>query len=316
MDSNAIGIKALALSLKKLTFDPAYSKRVLTMTDPNNDGIYEATFGTTTVPGTYKFTITAVGETADGVAFRREERLTVIVGVRAHPDFTIFDVRYRALEDGELFAADVRAIPRDRFGNVVLVDPELEDTVRLTVQGGELTGQLVGNLDGSYAQTVRFTPGTTPRIGLVVGGTLVVKPVPLAPIGQLTFVDRVIAFELGGEAQPGANRHTDPRAALGDVTGQKDDFVALGAQGVLTVGIEGKQALAQDGDSRDDITVFVGPGSLRSYRVEVLTGMWSDKWVTVGESKGITQSFSLAASRVRTALGGAHRRHEQPHARG
>lgn len=301
VDSNAIGIKALALGLKKLTFDPAYRKIVLNATDPNNDGIYEATFGGNTAPGTYEFTVKAVGETADGIAFRREKHVTVIVGVRPHPDFTIFDVRYRALEGRELFAADVRVIPRDRFGNVVLVDPALEDTVRITAQGGELTGRLVGNLDGSYSQTVQFRRGVTPRVGLVVGSEPVVKPAPLAPVGELTFVDQVIAFEPGGEAEPGANQHTDPRAALGDVTGRKDDFVALGAQGTLTVGIEGKVILAQGGENADDITVFVGPGSLRSYRVDVLTGTFGDKWVTLGTSRGVTQSFSLAAKKVRSA---------------
>ena len=118
---------------------------------------------------------------------------------------------------------------------MVLVDIAINPRVALTVKGGEFIGPLVSNLDGNYIRSVRFIKGATPSIGLDVGGASIVRPQPLTPVDQLHYVDRVAAFKLGGEAE-GANKHTDPNAALGDIRQkQPDEFVSLGAFGSLAV---------------------------------------------------------------------------------
>ena len=109
-----------------------------------------------------------MGQTEEGVAFRRERRLHVRVGVRPERQYTLFDIKYRRVR--EELIADVRVIPRDRFGNVVLVDPTASPIIELTVKGGEFIEPLVGHLDGSYSRSIRYPPNVLPAVGLIVAG--------------------------------------------------------------------------------------------------------------------------------------------------
>jgi hypothetical protein len=60
-DANALTVKSAALQRRGEIFDRFPSARGVTMTDPDGDGGYDATFSQTTVPGTYDFHVTAVG---------------------------------------------------------------------------------------------------------------------------------------------------------------------------------------------------------------------------------------------------------------
>jgi len=296
-DVTAFTVKAYALNSKGIFFNPFARPDTITMTYDQNSGSYKATISDTETPELYDFYVTAVGQTTDGIAFRREQRLQARVEVRPDPDFTWLDISYRLVN--EAVVASIRAIPRDRFGNVILVDPVINPIILLTASGGEFTGPIVGNLDGSYTRTLRFSPGALPTIGLDVGGEMIIKDRPAVPVQNLRYVDRLVSFKIGGEAERGANQHTNPQAALGDITRKEPGtFVSLGASGTLSVGMEG-QFILPEGD--DDVTVFVQPDeSLRPYLVEVLL-LGSQSWVKLGESPGVTQSFSLSRLHILAA---------------
>lgn len=305
-DVTAIGIKSHAIQAKGLVFDFFSNKSTIPMPESEQAGIYTASVSNTSVPGTYDFYVTAAGQTEDGVTFRREKRVQVRVGVRPAPDFTLVNVGYAFIRDAEVpfFQAQVRVWPRDRFGNVLLIDPEIDQTIQLVAQGGEFTGPLAGNLDGSYSRPLRFTPGSQPVVSLAVAGEAVVPHHVVAPIDRLRYAERVVAFRPGGEAERGANQHRDPQAALGNpATKDRDAFVSLGAKGLLAVGLAGpagEQAILAQGE--DDITVFVRPDEdLRPYRVEALAVGSRERWVEIGQSAGITQSFSLARANLKAA---------------
>ena len=296
-DANALFIKAFAAQRKEIFFEAITHALALPMTDPENRGVYSANFSQTATPDDYKLYVTAVGITEDGVVFRREREVHVGVGVRPDPKFTLFDIKYYRTAEGNF--SEIRVIPLDRFGNVVLVDPAIDPRIVLTAKGGEFAGPLLGNLDGSYTRTLRYSPDATPTIGLEVAGQTIVGAHPLVPVAGLQYVDRVDEFKPGGEAVQGTNQHADPKAALGSVLGKAPDtFVALGAYGSLAVSIQGQSILAQ-GD--DDITVFVRQDAdLRPYFVEALR-VGKQDWVLLGNSAGITQSFGLAPAGLQAA---------------
>jgi len=288
-------IKAHAIAQRGLSFTSFTNVSTTVMTDPSNEGKYRATFGGTTVPGTYDCHVTAVGETEDGVSFRREQRLQLYLDVRPAPTFTLFDLVYtRALQGDPLsLAADVRVWPRDPYGNVWLVDSEINPGIALTVAGGEFVGPLVDNLDGSYSRRLRYATSARPVLGLQVAGTEIVPRFETAPFADLDYANQVIDLKLGAEAEKGANQHTDPLAVLGDVTTKDaDSFLSLGGLGSVTLGSRGMVVAAQ---GSDDITVFVrADEDLRPYAVEALAP--DGHWVALGQSAGTTQSFSLVGS--------------------
>ena len=310
-DVIALGIKSHALKFKGLTFDSFTKSSTTTMTDAADLGVYTATVRDMTTPGTYTFYLTATGQTEEGVLFRREKQLQVRVGVRPDAKFTLLDIGYVQVFEGDVpfYLAKVQVWPRDRFGNVVLIDPETNPTVQLTAKGGEFIGPLVGNLDGSYTRSLRYASEVYPAIGLQVAGEEVIPKCKIAPIAQLHYAERVIDFKLGNEAEEGANQHRDPQAALGNVTSKKaDEFVSLGGLGSLTVGIAGQvkgqaeqQVILAQGD--DDVTVFVQlDEDMRPYLVEALpvSGMAAN-WVELGTSPGTTQSFGLGQAGLKAA---------------
>jgi len=310
-DITALGIKAFALNEKQVFFFDLPRSVQVAMKD-EGDGRYTASFPNTTTPGTYEFHATSIGQTEDGVTFPREQRLKFEVGVRPLAAFTLFETVFRTQIEGNQIRrfADVRVTPRDPFGNVVLADPEFDPRIAITTTAGKFTNALTWNLDASYSQTIAYPAGVTPSIGLTVDGQPVVVPQPLPAVDRLRYVDRVVDFRMGGEATPGANKHRDPNAVLGDVTQKGPDvFVSLGALGSLTVAISRQLILASQGD--DDITVFVHPDEEpRPYSVEVLPitlpipilipGLFH--WVSLGTSPGVTQSFSLRKAGIKVCM--------------
>jgi hypothetical protein len=292
-DATPILVKQLAARLAGFQFDPGQHQITLHLKDPDGIGVYEATFDDTSVPEHYSFYATAVGLTEDGVGFRRESKLDTAVLVRPEPAFTALQIQQ--LQPG---VTTVGITPRDRFGNILLVDPATAD-FGITVGGGQLQGALTSTLDGSYSQTVSHDPRVAPTIGLSFGGADVITPKPTPALGDLHYVDHVISFEAG--LIKDANTHADPHAALGTVVGKPaDTFVALGAGGRLTVAV--KHRIILPSRQGADITVIVHPDAdLRSYRVEVFVPGFR-KWVTIGESIGVTESFSLEAKHHPFAL--------------
>lgn len=292
-DSTAILIKKVAAGLAGMVFPGGRAQCGTAMTDAAGIGTYEAVFTNTSMPETYTFYITATGVTEDGTAFRREGKCATNVLVRPEPAFTKLLVEF-----GAQGLSQAVVVPRDRFGNVLLVDPASLPGFGLTIQGGRFTGALISQVNGTYTQSFTVTPGAVPVIGATFGGqTVQQQTVP--PIADLVWVDEVLAFVRGAEAAPGANQHTDPKDALGDPrTKSAGEFVSLGAGGSLTVGVHGQFILAQ-GDA--DVTVFVQPDDdLRPYLVEALRehGHGHERWVALGTSTGTTASFRLQDANI------------------
>ncbi len=303
-DATPILVKALGAQIAGLQFDPSTQQGNLVMTDPRRIGTYQATYTDTVVPEQRTLYVTAIGETPDGTAFRREGKLQVFVQVRPDPVATILTLHFGA---GGTAIATV--FPRDKFGNVLFTEPRPAGGLQLVATGANFTGPLVNNLDGSYSRPLVVT-GPSPAVGVQFNGQDVIPARPVPPLADLHYVDEVIRFDAGAIAS--ANQHSDPQAVLGSIDGKPaDTFASLGAAGQLTVGFRRRVILADVGG--DDITVFIHPDDdLRSYRLEAYStehrhdhdGDDDDDnghgdrrhWVSLGESIGVTQSFSLRAA--------------------
>ena len=301
-DSTAILIKSVGAGLAGMTFQGGSAQTGIAMNDPRGIGTYEATITDTSTPEMYTFYVTATGVTEDGVAFRREGKVATHVLVRPEPAFTRVDLSFVSAG-----VVDVAVTPRDRFGNVLLVDPITTNGIVLTAQGAEFAGPLTSNVDGTYHRQLRYNP-TSPTVVTVSFGGQAIRQVNVPPVASLQWVDRVARFVAGTEAAKGANKHTDPNAVLGDIfKGPPDRFLSLGGGGHLIVGIN-KSAIA--GGGPNDLTVFVPPGSDPcAYLVEVYVPPTTGPtpapapsgWLKVGTSSGGTQSFSLRNARVALA---------------
>jgi hypothetical protein len=292
-DSTPILVKTLGAQLAGLRFPGAQRSDDLVMTDPDETGDYQATFVNTGQPEHHSFYITAVGVTPDGIEFRREAKLATYVLVRPHREFTSLGIDYRAPG-----SALVTVVPRDRFGNVLLVDPITAGHFRLVSVDAEFDGSLTSHLDGSYSQPLTFRRGATPSVGVTFAGKPVLDPAPVPLVGDLIYVDHVLDYRSGPIVR--ANRHANPEAVLGGVADKPPDrFVSLGASGQLTVGIRG--CIINATESGGDVAVFVVPDTdRRSYRVEASVA-GDPTWRVLGESIGITQSFSLRAAGIDAA---------------
>jgi hypothetical protein len=181
-------------------------------------------------------------------------------------------------------------VPRDRFGNCLLVGPITAGRFGLVTDGAGFECPLTSHLACSHSQPLAVRPGTVPNVGFTFNGQNVLDPVPVAPPDDLHYVDHVINYESG--AIVSANRHAEPDAALGSVidkTAERD--VSLGASDQLTVGIRG--AVIRATENGDEVTVFVAShAERRSYRLETHDAE-GHEWRTLGESIGITEAFSL-----------------------
>lgn len=218
------------------------------------------------MPGNYECYVTAVGTTPGGIGFRREQRAATLVEVIPSWKFSIFDIVYQKVAGADIIRAQIRMMPRDQFGNVVMFDPAARGRFAFTARGTKI-GQTVFNGDGSYTTTLEYPATTKPTIRVLIDGAEVVRTSPFARVAELTWVDVLLGFKLGHEAKQGVNAHPDPKAALGEVTVKNPgEFVSLGGYGSIVVGVEGRAIVTQ---GADDITVFVAPDEpLRPYVVE------------------------------------------------
>lgn len=299
VDKNIYQVKALALKNKGLTYLPLSNTQTIVMNE-QEPGVYVAHVSNNTVPGTYDLYVTAVGQ-AEGVSFRREQRRQIRVQVRPVPDYTILDILYDSvfLDDRPFINATVRVQPRDRFGNVVLVDPAIDNAIQLDIQGGQPSKALQANLDGSYTRVVRYSSQEQPAISLRVGGQQVIRSQGLIQPTRLAYPERILDYKRGLEARDGINQHVNPEVLLQPLTKPNEgQFLALGGNGSVTVGLRDKSILpGKDGD----ITVFLQPGENKdTYEVEALAPR-SNRWVSLGKAEGITKTFNLRDGGLKAA---------------
>jgi hypothetical protein len=289
-DVTALFIKAYAARLKGITFEPFTTSKKIAMTDPDNNGVYEATDYRTQTPGMYTFYVTAIGQTEDGILFRREKEIQVRVGVWAELESSLVDIDYHQVLDRDrtFIAADIKLWLKDRFDNVLLVDPKINHSMVMKSEGSKFTGPLIGNHDGSYSRSLHFTPNIVPSFSLQIYRQEIIREFKLAPIERLYYVDQVMEFQKGDEAEKGANKYSDPQALLGDVTKKDSErFVSLGGFGSITVRVQDKYV-------NDGIIIFIRRDQwLCPYLVEAQAVGSKGGWIELGTSPGVTQSFSL-----------------------
>lgn len=300
-DVDAVGIKTQATILKGLAFNVFENSATGPMPFDSEIEAYTAKFQNTSTPGTYEFYVTATGQTEDAIPFTREKLVTLHLAVHPEPEFTLIDIDYHRAST-ELLLADIIVRLADRFMNLILLDPEIDVSIVLATDQGEFTGPLIGNLDGTYSRSIQFAAGSEPSIGLQFRGEEIIQPTRVVQVGRLHYVDVVIDYREGAEAQQDSNRHDDPSAALGDVVATDDvTFVSLGAFGSITLGIRDHKILSQANDE-DDVTVFAARDQgLRSYLVEALPAGGQANWIELGRSAGITQSFGLRKAGIGSA---------------
>ena len=209
-DATPILVKALGAQIAGLQFDPSTQQGNLVMTDPRRIGTYQATYTDTVVPEQRTLYVTAIGETPDGTAFRREGKLQVFVQVRPDPVATILTLHFGA---GGTAIATV--FPRDKFGNVLFTEPRPAGGLQLVATGANFTGPLVNNLDGSYSRPLVVT-GPSPAVGVQFNGQDVIPARPVPPLADLHYVDEVYQVRrwrdrLGEPAQRPAGRAREHR---------------------------------------------------------------------------------------------------------
>lgn len=288
-EAGAIGTKAHALHRRGERFDPLGQSAALRMT-PSPDGAHRLTLPDSSIPGTYTFRAVATGE-LDGIPFRREQRVQVRVGVLPDPAFTLVDIAYVLVND--VLRAQVRVWPRDRFGNVVMIDPAIDPSLDIRVGGAKPLAGVQTNHDGSYSRLVDLAPGAGVSVTVTMGGQVVLADEAVPPPSGLRYADRLVDHVPGAEAAPGANSHTDPEALLGEPGTPPRDFLALGAGGQVTVAVGEQYVLARGGD---DVNVIVAGGSpLRAYTVQAQQPV-TGRWVDLGRSEGTSASFGLASA--------------------
>jgi hypothetical protein len=298
-DVTALDIKAFAVLQQGQKFEPSARNQKVIMTDPSRQGVYSATFTRTTVPGNYKFHITAVGQTPDCLLFNRERQVHQFLDVRPEAGATFYHADCRKIVDDnkESLQTHIRVWPRDRSNNVVLSPGDIHGRIVLTVEDGKLIDPLKDNLDGSYSAVFRCDVDAQPSIGLKVYGHQVFDKQKLLPVAGLHYADQVLEYKPGRTAQGEDVPHDDPEAALGDATLKDDEFVHLGINGSLTLGIKDQAVYAGKGD---DVAVFVQPAEDRcDYRVEVLPMGPGAQWTVLGTSPGVTRAFGLGAAGIR-----------------
>ena len=299
-DAWSVYVKAFAAQLKGFVFDASPRQTTIAMTEGDRNGVYSATVDQTTIPDGHTLYVTVTGTTTDGVSFRRESSVDVLVGVRPDSRSTKFEIAYLPQTNPRLLTATVNFTPLDPLGNVFLTDPLRSQTILLQAQGAVLDPKLTTTFNGTYSTGMTYAPGSTPVLSLTIAGIPIVTKHVVPPVDQLIWVDKVLAFNPGMVAAAGANHHADPGAVLGDVRAKPiDRFVALGGYGVLTVAVDG-QVIEAQGD--DDITVFVHKtDDLRAYLVEALPAKEHAAWVAVGTSSGAGSSFSLKNAGISSA---------------
>jgi hypothetical protein len=289
-DVTGIDVKARAAVIAKFKF-PARSESEKVISVPLKDtggGVYRATLPNTAVQGRYELAITGLADVGD-CCVRREHNRTVKVTPRPEPELSALG--FQTVLEGNIAVTTVSITPQDRFGNLTLIDPAVDDFVAITSDDREVRfrGPLVTDFDGSYRRVLEHDPARPPRIDVRVGDILLFDDVPVPVAQKLSWMERVVQFDAGKEAQPGVNQHARPEHALGNASGKKE-FLSLGAGGVVILGA--KELIFRP----RELVVFVESDvELRPYQIDVLAGARDQRprWITLGTSRGLTERFPM-----------------------
>jgi hypothetical protein len=291
-DVTGVGVKARAAVIGKFKFpDKGESERVITVPfKDTGNGVYRATLPNTAVQGRYELAISGLAD-VDGCCLCREHACTVRVTPRPEPERSA--LTFQTVLEGNLAVTTISVTPQDRFGNLVLIDPVANDFVAITGDDreGRFRGPLTTEFDGTYRRVLEHDPARPPRIDVRVGEILLFDDVPVPVEQKLSWMERVVQFDRGKEAQPNINQHARPEHALGNAFSKpKDEFLSLGAGGVVILGA--KELIFRP----KEFVVFVQPDvELRPYQIDVLAGVRDQKptWLTLGKSKGLTERFPM-----------------------
>jgi len=298
--------KAVATA-QNLSFDPLNGEIHAQMKEIE-PGLYEAVLPGPRVPGNQEIRVIARGDRASGEWFRRETVSTVAVSAQPDASATLLDIEYEPSKD----VANITVRPFDVFGNPILFDPNKDFFIRLAAINAQLSGALKVNADfgptrvnydGSYTQTVSYSAKpdwcNLPEVRLLFGSSAVLSQELDVPELQRQWADELVNYKAGKILKDSTNAYTNAKAVLGPYTGSADPFLALAAGGSVTVNCH------SDCWRLGEATVYVKRSPiLRPYevQVQVAASNWPnvfhrpDKytWVTVGQSRGITQSFDLS----------------------
>lgn len=291
-DVTGIDIKARAAVIAKFEF-PSKQKAEKVITVPfehAGGGYYRASVPGTAVQGRYELTITGIAD-LDGCCLRREHTRTLRVLPRPEPELS--GLKFETERQDEIAVTTVSITPQDRFGNLILIDPAVDDFIAITTddKDARFRGPVTTEFDGTYRRVIEHHPERPPRIDVRVGAVLLFDDVPVPVKQKLSWMARVVQFDPGNEAKPGINRHANPEHALGDAYAKpKDEFLSLGAGGLVVLGA--KELIFRP----KELVVFVHPDEpLRSYRIDVLASERDEKprWITLGTSKGESDRFPM-----------------------
>jgi hypothetical protein len=134
-----------------------------------DDGVYANRF-IPKVEGTYTFRFSADGTLPDGSRFRRVITVSTFVGVKVDPASSPVSIIDVASHEGTI-GRQISLTPRDKFGGYL--GPFHEDLVQMKASAGTFTGPIESRVDGSYARTLEFKRGETPRVEVTVGDVTV-----------------------------------------------------------------------------------------------------------------------------------------------
>lgn len=138
------------------------------------NGDYSNVFTDTLKEGTYTFRFRITGQLPDGSRFSRLFVRSTWAGVRPDIQASVVIWQIGSIVGG-LQQATLTITPKSASGE--FLGPFRDHAIGFTVWNASLTGPLVGNLDGSYVQTIEYQPGATPVVVPVIYGD------PLGPTG-------------------------------------------------------------------------------------------------------------------------------------
>lgn len=247
-------------------------------------GVYSADLDVR-FPGEHALVVSVRGELPGPIAFEREERRFLTPQLQLDPAAT--EVGFQLGKDpGQIVAV---IAPKDANGTPLLFDPRTESRFDLSVEGGQLEGELTVRQDATYHQLIVLAEGVTrPLLEITPEGGDPFE-VALPAVQKLIFADKVVSAAVVGKN----NEHADPRAALGSPDNR---FLALGSHGKVEV------AATRNAHVPREVTVIVPLGAEpRAYRVEACVAPEGKvphdaaacRWALLGESRGTTSTFSL-----------------------
>jgi hypothetical protein len=134
------------------------------------DGVYSNLFTGTRAPGHYNFDFRLSGTAPASGAFSRQQSMGTTVRLKG-VDSSRTLIRFQRDSAGDFMLVT----PVDSFGNYL--GPGYGHLIRMSLDKGELIGDLVDNLDGSYRQGIRVDWNAAGSASLVILDSAIQRPV-------------------------------------------------------------------------------------------------------------------------------------------